>query len=459
MAWRKRKQSQNLKKDPLYEFRGPLWMRYKYTRHAAIRLIEFWLQARDYALLLGLFILGRKTVRSQSIGLVEGGKFAIFATYPGRQIFPSHRRFIEKLRLRGYNIIIASNHWASAEAINGFYGDACSYIFRRPFGRDFGCYKDAMALVYRLEEQTGVPIQRVILFNDSVISFEQSEEELITHLDNPDIPFAGIGENFEFNYHVGSYMMAFSGEVARQRRVRKYWRRYRPISTRRHSIHAGEMGLSRAISRSGYSANVLINLGMMRCRLEQLSLASLGRICEHMPPAFFQSYGGLWPILDGVIEDAIGTMPLDEQDAPASGIYGISGLQPSLLSPASFQEFELRRIGYRERLMGLTEPLQKSLIETSAKKFLIEKLLNFMFRQSQIHAGTAIILFMGGYLMKKDIVFRQYVLPHALPSLLKESGSTHSEAQALEIYQEVSSKGHPYSLTRGKRILYALGFI
>lgn len=85
--------------------------------------------------------------------------------------------------------------------------------------------------------------------------------------------------------------------------------------------------------------------------------------------------------------------------------------------------------------------------------------MNFIFRQSQVHAGTAVILFLGGFLMKKDIVFRQIVSPHALPSLLLESGVAVSQEDAFEIHREVSAKGHPYSLTKGKRLLYALGFI
>src|SRR5262249_10190819 len=125
-------------------------------------------------------------------------------------------------------------------------------IERANLGRDFGAYKDAINIVLRRARN----VDRLGLLDDSLFYFLKGLNKLVSDLDGPQ-EFIGVTEVFEDHYHVQSFMLSLGPSVIRSRQFRKFWQRYRPISTRRWSIHKGEVRLTRRLTKAGFSPHVL----------------------------------------------------------------------------------------------------------------------------------------------------------------------------------------------------------
>src|SRR5262249_20952941 len=105
-------------------------------------------------------------------------------------------------------------------------------------------------------------IDRLMLVNDSLFFLERGLSKLIADLDGPQ-EFIGVTEVFEDHYHVQSFMLSLGPSVVRSTSFRKFWRRYRPISTRRWSIHKGEVRLTRRLTKAGFRPHVLFQAAQL----------------------------------------------------------------------------------------------------------------------------------------------------------------------------------------------------
>lgn len=121
------------------------------------------------------------------------------------------------------------------------------YIERFNFGRDFGSYKLGFLHLFKAGYDKTCP--RLVLLNDSVFFTESRMPEFLTQMLKQDVEILGGTENFEIEYHLGSFCIAMSGHVLRQPRFQRYWRRYRNSDVRPTVIYRGEMGLSRMLRR------------------------------------------------------------------------------------------------------------------------------------------------------------------------------------------------------------------
>lgn len=464
----------------------PMWPIINRFRWLLIPTLEKWFRFVDGAKLIGGRLVGQKTVKEtiRSNAIYRGKKFLIFATYPTEELLANHIRLLKKFENRGYTIIVVSNSSGAKKVLTPLLDQPWIFVFRRPFGRDFGCYKDCALMLYEHHNKGGA-IERVILLNDSVVTFEPGEDKIVDHLDNPNIHYAGITENYEFNYHVGSFMVAMSGEAFMSKRVTKFWKNYRPISTRRYSIHKGEMGLTRALKRSGYVPRVLYTLSDFKCYLESIGLLELEQIYHFMEPKFHNQYGPFVSRLDKALDAFI----RDDRNAEMEGCMGrtlitawpkLKKIQKPLESQVmplylylqsqlpdmgkhakDFDDRKLYLLRYRDRLFNWKEESQKDLLIKRAKEEIIDSMLTFVFKGSQIHSASALLLYMGAGILKKDVVYRGHVEPYNLGLMLSQSGASASSSEIFDVSKEVLAKGHPYSFQNNliKRMLYEWGFI
>lgn len=443
-------------------------------------LLESAYRFKDRVLLALLAITGRSTVKEVlNLDAMKSGKVVIFATFPAEQLAPNHIRLLKKLEARGYSIVVVSNHPRASVVLAPALNEAWTFVFRRPYGRDFGCYKDASLLIYQRLEQLSIPIERVILLNDSVMTFANSEDGIVAHLDDAGKAFAGVTENYEFSHHIGSFMVAISGAAFTSKRVRKFWKKYRPLSTREYSIGRGEFGLTKALKRSGFVPHVLFTVSRMKQYLEGQSFETLDKISRSMEAHFLKQADPVMDRINRQLNQFIGA-ERESQSAneitiapqkksrfrktspaltPSSGSPGIQGEQAGLESGDDFDHRTLRLVRYRERFLGIQENAQSAAITERAKSEIAGNLAAFVFKGSQVHHGAAILLFMGAGLIKKDVVFRQIVEPYNLEHLLSEAGACSSAEEAGEVMHEILAKGHPYSLKGFDRLLYYWGFI
>lgn len=423
------------------------WRVVAYFKPVGVPLIEGYLRWRDRIKLLQLKLTGRSTiVEIANEGSLSGTKVAIFATYPTESVASYHSRFLEGLEKAGYDIIIASHHPRARTLLADFVARGWCVMFRRPFGRDFGCYRDASRLLYARDEQRDEQIERILYINDSVVTMVSGEDEIIGFLDSPDHHFVGITDNFDRSYHVSSYMMGISGEVFRSPPVRRFWAKYRALSTRRHAISRGELGFSRCVARAGYMAHIQWPISKLKTRLEDLSVDDVSRIAESMETDFRLNRKHPLIQINEYIDEFL--------QSRKSQIFSVrSKLIQSIVSRITEEKSKRKEISAEgdSEIIGMTNQEQLHIFNRASRDRSIDAILNYIARGSHIHHGAALLLFIGAGVLKKDVVLRRIVEPYNIEKLLRDTQAC-SLAEIDEIAVEIISKGY-YKSFRGRREL------
>lgn len=132
------------------------------------------------------------------------------------------------------------------------------YIERPNFGRDFGSYKTGF--LHLFDTDAADACDRLIMCNDSVYYTKATLDAFIGDLVDTELEVLGSTENFEYEYHLGSFCISLSGEILRDERFRKYWRNYRLTDVRPRVIRKGEMDLSKVLKTCVSSAD---NIGAL----------------------------------------------------------------------------------------------------------------------------------------------------------------------------------------------------
>jgi hypothetical protein len=447
------------------------------TKPIAAPALEAYYRARDRFALAFLALSGKSTVKA-CLGSehLTSGQVVIFASYPDERLSMSHVDALDRFHDRGYSIIVATNHPNPSAAFGGVDRPWC-FLHRLPYGRDFGCYKDSLTLLYRLHDEGKIKLGRVVLLNDSVATLPGPSQCVVDHLADEENNFAGITENYHPKQHVGSFMVALSAAVLLHPRVRQYWEDYVPLSTRRYSIRKGELGLSRAVRRAGFVPQVKFSLAQLKITMQALDFPRLMLLAEAMEPHFRASLRHPMALVDNALLRNISPVSWLMGRSPSRkkrssmpqfdlGQDTKSSISESLVAGAlltgNHEDYEqkLRSIvRLRESFLGVSAPQQAAMISHTSKEKFIDSLLKYVFRGSNIHHGAAVLLFAGAGIIKKDVVFRRIVEPFNVISLLRESSPTVDLETIHEIASEILAKGHPYSLRGWQKLLYDWDFI
>jgi hypothetical protein len=442
-----------------------IWKLLRRLKWLIVPILERWYRLKDRVKLLLLALTGRSTVLEQyNLETLDGDVAVIFATYPTEMLASCHVRFLDYLTARGCNIFVTTNHPAWRKVLAPIMDRPWAFQFRRPFGRDFGCYKDATLSLYQVEEARGRPYKRVIYLNDSIVTMSNAEPQLADYLLDERYHCCGITENYDKYQHIGSFVMAISGEVFHHPKVVKYWNRYVPLSTRRHAILKGELGFSKVLKQAGYKLHIQWTLARMKEALLQVDFPVLHAIVTSMEPHFKGRFPTPVNVYDNRLTALLGVDPAAL--APAQGrrkkAQKLSGRQ-DVVGQGGYLDEDAEAplpgmVGYRERFLGLGEDVQVSIFQTSAREALVDEIMANIFRGSQIHHGAAPLLFLGAGLMKKDVVLRMLVEPYNIDKLLAESGACEGQERA-DAVMEVLAKGHPYSLRGKARLMHDWDFV
>ena len=182
----------------------------------------------------------------------NGNRFVLFVFYARDEIPAFTQTVIDAIERRGLNLVISTNARITPALREALLEKSCLLMERADLGRDFGGYKDGISII---ERRFGTP-DRLILLNDSLFYFPDGVDDLIAALDGED-DLIGLCEDQYLNYHIQSFALSFGRKVLESSRLRKYWRSYRPISTRRWSIHKGEVTLTWTLMKAGFRPHVL----------------------------------------------------------------------------------------------------------------------------------------------------------------------------------------------------------
>jgi len=128
-------------------------------------------------------------------------------------------------------------------------------MFRTNTGKDIGAYKDAY--LHLLEKGDLKKINRLIFANDSVIYPAKFTKELFQKLINTNSNMVGYSHVQEIHYHIQSFLFSCDNKLINDKLFVKFWKRYLPVDRRRHMIHKGEVGITKAVLKTGKKIAIL----------------------------------------------------------------------------------------------------------------------------------------------------------------------------------------------------------
>ena len=195
-----------------------------------------------------------KFLRTASFAEHPSADFAVVAIFACNGMSRSVRTLIAGLSHNRVNVVLVSNGPLPATDREWLSGQVATLIERDNLGRDFGAYQ---AGIRHLQERGKLAdCRKLLLINDSVF-YAASVDRLIAEVIANPAPFIGLFEIFEHHYHVSSFFLCLSQAVALHSEFQRFWRRYKPYSTRHHVIFAGEARLTALLMKLNFTPHII----------------------------------------------------------------------------------------------------------------------------------------------------------------------------------------------------------
>lgn len=312
----------------------------------------------------------------------KSNKYAVFVLYSKTQLPTFTANLIDAIGRSSFNLVIVSN--ADLSPLLRAWLQEKSYVVieRANLGRDFGAYKDGLGYVMSQEKD----VERVLLVNDSLFFFSKGLDSLIAGLDGPQ-DFIGVTEVMEFHYHVQSYMLSLGRNVIHNTQFVKFWKQYRPVSTRRWSIHNGEVKFTRTLTKAGFRPHVLFQAAELGLHLRRRSIRDVVEAVRLLPEAFRQV---LYRQFDEVIGEGTQVESVSVLEAISQGVVSFPAPNRSdggRLGAISNQALTMERWNF---------------------EILTSKIVALIAERNQVHVGGFLFMkFLGLPVIKRDIFFRQ----------------------------------------------------
>jgi hypothetical protein len=310
----------------------------------------------------------------------KSNQYAILALYSSQPLPNFTANIIAALEASPVNLIVVANSrlepYLRAQLLQ-----RCNLLIERAnLGRDFGGYRDGISVLMRSVRD----IDRLVLLNDSLFYCQRGLAKLVEDLCGPH-EFIGVTEVFEIHYHVQSYMLSFGPAAVRNRVFRKFWRKYRPISTRRWSVHKGEVRLTRRLTKAGFRPHILHQAAQLIPHLRPRPMREVLEAARLLPQSDRRK-------LYGEFDRIIGTEDLSvpEFEAISQGIRSNAPGAPPSKAAA------LAAIGN-----------QLDTMDRWNFEIFSNKLVSIIGSRNQVHAGGFLFMkYLGSPLIKRDIFYR-----------------------------------------------------
>jgi hypothetical protein len=223
--------------------------------------------ARD-AILVHVFRRHKKLLHDTLGGssLLEHARLiAIVAIRPTAHSEPFTLNLLKALAEHGFHTLIVCNALLSERQREMFRPCSERIIERAPIGRDFGCYQAGLKEVGLFVGGLPAACERLVLANDSMF-YRSDTTDLISELMKLEGPWVTMFESYEKAYHAQSFFLLFAPAAFRLPEFKRFWKRYKPYSSRTHTIRKGEIGLSRVLTK----ANLVSNAYYSSTRIQQV---------------------------------------------------------------------------------------------------------------------------------------------------------------------------------------------
>ncbi len=187
-------------------------------------------------------------------------KICLFASYSNK-LNQSTKLYIKFINDLGYKIIHVNNLITSKVDLDYLSELDCICFDRKNIGRDIGAFKDAFLfledhgilnnlniLSFANDSVQFIPGEISNHFGQKILDFEKSESPaLFTH------------SSQEFFHHYQSFFCILKNQVFLQEKYIQFWKKYKPLNDRTHSIHNGEILLSRLFYNKLHNVTLLFS--------------------------------------------------------------------------------------------------------------------------------------------------------------------------------------------------------
>jgi hypothetical protein len=337
----------------------------------------------------------RLRIRRISKGRVKqkSDRYVLFVVYAKQSIPAFIETILQAIGRSRLNLVISTNARIT-EKQRDVLLDKCNLLIERvDLGRDFGGYRDGIRILQRRCNN----IERLILLNDSLFYFENGLDALVGGLDG-EHDVIGMTEVFEHHYHIGSYAISVSHAVLQNPQFQRYWKKYRPIPTRRWSIHKGEVGLTRMLMKAGFKPHILYHGARLTPYMRSAHLHEL-MTAIHFLPNDFRNH--LFDHLDQLRLAQTG-----------SKLSAIDTLSRSVRRLQRFDNPQMTNL----RLANTTKLLAISQLTTTthrerervARNNFIDTIISTVTMRNQIHVGGFLFVkYLSMPAFKRDIFYRE----------------------------------------------------
>ncbi len=369
----------------------------------------------------------------------KGDRFVLFVLYARSSVPAFIETVLRSIGRSRLNLVISTNAHIT-DALREELLEKCHLLIERAdLGRDFGGYKDGISII---EKRYGTP-ERLILLNDSLFFFEKGLDQLIADLDGEE-EVIGITEDFHQYYHIQSFALSFGPTVLRHKRVRRYWRQYRPISTRLWAVNHGERRLTLCLMRAGFRPKILYHAARLVPHLRTRRLLDLMEAVYFLPQA---TRGRLYRELDEL---------RDSQTLPALAALDTVSRSVRRLSKAGGDELAALRESNMSQVLRVT--YQIASVHRTREEWAVEtfgeRIGVLIANHNQVHmAGFLFMKYLGLPVMKRDLFFREVYALEEIDNILTMLGEPMKD----EVMSELRQKGAAFLLRGIRRILYRHG--
>lgn len=206
-------------------------------------------------------------------------RLALVAPHPTQPLRFTLENLIGGLVANDFSVILMVSMPERFEWLSKLYPNLI-LVNRRRKGRDFGAWKEFI-LSLLANQPFLQSLERLILVNDSLY-YPKNCAEIFRDLTETRSAWACLFENYELHYHAQSFLLSFGPTALQSLAFAKFWTRYKPYSSRKHSIDKGEVLLSRRMSRAMGAPHCITKAEYLLAPVERLDEDGLRLLTRSM---------------------------------------------------------------------------------------------------------------------------------------------------------------------------------
>jgi hypothetical protein len=206
-------------------------------------------------------------------------RLALVAPHPTQPLRFTLENLIGGLVANNFSVVLMVSMPERFEWLSKIYPNLI-LVNRRRKGRDFGAWKEF--IVSLLANQPFLQsLERLILVNDSLY-YPKDCADIFGDMTETKSAWACLFENYEHHYHAQSFLLSFGPTALQSPAFSKFWTRYKPYSSRKHSIDKGEVLLSRRMSRALGAPHCVAKVGIVIDKVGELGEPEIRLITRNL---------------------------------------------------------------------------------------------------------------------------------------------------------------------------------